>query len=98
MKKINFKAGFSFGIGVTVFFIIQHIWTSDIITVKIVVKSVIAGLISGAFSVFFYAVIMRIFKAPKFVVTSTKIDAQPNDEIIFQTSAKHLKDVEGEVS
>ena len=94
MKRIDFKAGLFFGIVMTVFFIIQNLWTSDTITSKIVGKSLIVGLISGIFSGFFFGLIIGIFKSSKFVDTTTKIETQLGEDIIFQTPANHFKGAE----
>jgi hypothetical protein len=95
MKKFDRKSGLSFGVGMTVFFIIQSLWTAETLTVKTITISIVSGLLSGIFSGFFFGLIMGWFKTSKFVDTSTKIDTQPDENILFQTGANHFKGAEG---
>ena len=77
MKKIDFKAGLSFGIGMTIYFIIQNLWTSDIITLKTIVKSVVVAIVSGAAAGFTFGLIIGLFKSSKYGGGATKIETQP---------------------
>lgn len=95
MKKFDKKAGLSFGIGMVIFFIIQGLWTADSLTAKTIIKSVVAGLLSGIVSGFLFGLIIGWFKSSKFVDTTTKIDTQPDENILFQTGANHFKNAEG---
>ena len=91
MKKIDLKAGLSFGIGITVFFIIQNLWIAENYTTKTIGKAVIAGLIAGSL----FGLIIGWFKSSKFVSTTTKIETEPDENILFQTFANHFKGAEG---
>ena len=95
MKKIDFKAGLSFGIGMTIYFIIQNLWTSDIITSKTIIKSVVVAIISGAAAGFTFGLLIGLFKSSKYGGGEIKIETQPDEEIIFETAANHFKGAEG---
>ncbi len=95
MKKFDLKAGLSFGVGMTIFFIIQNLWTVDTITSKAIFKSITAGLIGGIVAGFLFGLIIGWFKTSKFISTTTKIETQPDETIIFQTPANHFKGAEG---
>lgn len=95
MKKIDLKVGLSFGVGMTIFFIIQKLWTADTLTSKAIFKSVVIGLIGGVVAGFIFGLIIGWFKTSKFISTATTIETQPDETISFQTPANHFKGAEG---
>ncbi len=90
MKKIDFKAGLSFGIGMTIYFIIQNLWTSDVMTLKTIVVAIVSGAAAG----FTFALIISWFKSSKYGGGATKIDTMPDEDILFETAANHFKGAE----
>jgi len=94
-KRNRFRAGLSFGIGMTVFFILQNLLTNDNQTSKEIMKSVVSGIIAGLISGFLFGWVMGLFSKSKFVKETTKVDTDPDENIVFQTPANHFKGVEG---
>ncbi len=95
MKKFDFKSGLYFGIAMAVFFILQNLLTLDNLTAEAITKFILSGLLSGTFSGFLFGLIIGILKSSKFVDTTTKIETEANEDILFQTPANHFKGVEG---
>ncbi len=60
--KIKYKEGLSFGIGMTVFFIIKNIWEAPQLTAAIITKCLFAGLIGGAVAGVFFGLISNKLK------------------------------------
>ena len=89
------KAGLSFGVGMTVFFIAENLLESDILTTKEIFKSIISGLITGAISGLLFGWIMGKFSLSKFVGNTTKINIDKDERLIFETPANHFKGIEG---
>jgi hypothetical protein len=79
----------------SIFFIIQHLLTTDSLTAKTIGKSIIVGLISGGVAGFLFGLIIGWFKSSKFIDTTTKIETQPDENILFLTPANHYKGAEG---
>jgi len=94
-KRNRFRAGLSFGIGMTVFFILQNLLTNDNQTSKEIIKSVISGTIAGIISGFLFGWLMGLFSKSKFVKETTNVDTNPDEDILFQTPANHFIGVEG---
>lgn len=64
-KKNRFRAGLSFGIVMTVFFILQNLSTNDNLTSKEIMKSVVSGLIAGLISGFLFGWLLGLFSKSK---------------------------------
>jgi hypothetical protein len=94
-KKNRFRAGLSFGIGMTVFFILQNLFTNDNLTSKEIIKSVFSGIIAGIISGFLFGWLVGLFNKSKFVKETTMFDTDPDEVIVFETSANHFKGFEG---
>lgn len=94
-KRNKFRAGLSFGIGMTVIFILQGLLTNDNQTSKETITSVISGLAGGAISGLLFGWLMGLFSKSKFDKETTTIDTEPDETIIFQTPANHFKGIEG---
>lgn len=94
-KKSRFRTGLSFGIAMTIFYILQDLLASDNHTTNQIIKSVVAGLISGVIAGFLFGWIMGLFSNSKFVNETTKIDIEPDENIVFETPANHFKGIEG---
>src|SRR5205814_4334021 len=90
-----FRAGLSFGIGMTIFFILQDLFTNDHPTTNRIIKSIIAGLVTGAISGVLFGWLIGLFAKSKFVAQTTKIDTDPDESILFHTPANHFKGMEG---
>jgi len=94
-KRNKFSAGLSFGIGMTVFFILRNLLTNDNQTSNEIIKSVVSGIIAGFISGLLFGWLTGLFSKSKFAKESTKIDLDLDEEIVFQTPANHFKGVEG---
>ena len=94
MKKFDFKAGLYFGIIMTIFYIVQNLWKAEVLSTRIIEKFVIAGLISGVIAGLIFALFIGLFKASKFVDKATVIETLPDENIVFQTPANHIKGLE----
>jgi hypothetical protein len=71
------------------------LWTANGLATTTIFKSIASGLFSGIIAGFLFGLIMGWFKTSKFVDTTTKIDTQPGEDILFQTGANHFKGAEG---
>ncbi|OIR14367.1 GRAM domain protein [mine drainage metagenome] len=94
-KKNRFRAGLSFGIGMTVFFILQNLLTNENQTSNQVFKSIVAGLVAGAISGVVFGWLIGLFSKSKFVKQTSKIDTEQDENILFETPANHFKGIEG---
>ena len=50
MKKERVRQGLSFGIGMTLFYIVQNLWYSNTYTPHVILKAIVTALITGAIS------------------------------------------------
>jgi NhaP-type Na+/H+ or K+/H+ antiporter len=66
MKNERFKEGLHFGIGMTVFFIIQNFISYDNHTTAQIIRSLIGGIIAGALAGFLFGWLIGLFKRSKF--------------------------------
>lgn len=94
-KKNKYKAGLSFGIGMTVFFILQNFLTNDNHSAKEITKSIVSGSIAGVVSGVLFGWLMGLFSKSKLVNDTSKIDTEPDEAILFQTPANHFRGIEG---
>ena len=94
-KKARFKAGLSFGIFMTVFFILKDLFTEDDLTTKGVLIIILSACIGGAIAGFLFGWLTGMFAKSKFVSQTTKIDTDPDETILFETPANHFKGMEG---
>ncbi len=94
-NKNRFRAGLSFGIAMTVFFIIQNLLTRDNQTSNQIIKSIVVGLVTGAISGVLFGWLIGLFAKSNFVTQTTKIETEPDEHILFETPANHFKGVEG---
>ena|ERR1022692_2015637 len=94
-NRNRFRAGLSFGIGMTVFFILQNFLTNDNQTSNEIMKSVVSGIIAGIIAGFLFGWFAGLFSKSKFVKETTKVDTDPDENIVFQTPANHFKGIEG---
>lgn len=94
-KKSKIRTGLSFGIGMTVFFILQDLLTLDSLSANEIIKSIGAGLFAGAISGLLFGWLMGVFVKSDFVKQTTKITIDADETILFETGANHLKGIEG---
>lgn len=93
-KKNKFITGLYFGIGMTVFFIIQNLLTNDHQTTNLVIRAVASGLVAGAISGVIFGWLMGLFAKSKFVTQTTMIETDPDEYLLFETPANHFKGIE----
>jgi hypothetical protein len=94
-KKNRLRAGFSFGIGMTIFFLIQNLLLRDNQTTNQVVLSIVIAIAAGAISGVLFAWLIGLFANSKFVKRTTKIETAADENILFETPANHFKGMEG---
>ena len=94
-KKVKTKAGLSFGIAMTIFYILQDLLTHDNLTAKNVFIIILSGLFGGALSGLLFGWLMGLFTNSKHLIQGTKIDIEADETILFETGANHLKGAEG---
>lgn len=91
-KKTKIRAGLQFGISMSIFSIIQNLWSHDTLTTKIVITSIILGLFQGVVTGVLFGWLMGLFAKSKFVNQSTKIET--TEPVVFETGANHFKGIE----
>lgn len=94
-KKNKYKAGLSFGIGMTVFFILQNFLTNDNHSANEITKSIVSGSIAGVVSGVLFGWLMGLFSKSKLANDTSKITTEPDEAILFQTPANHFRGIEG---
>lgn len=94
MKKFDKKAGFYFGIGMTVFFIIQNLFALDQFSGGGIVKAFVVGIISGVVAGLLYGLFIGLFKSSKGINQSLQLLLNDGETILFQTNANHFKGAE----
>jgi hypothetical protein len=93
-KKIKIKAGLIFGFAMTIFFILQDLLTHDNLTTKNIIIFIVSGLFGGALAGLLFGWLMSLVVNSKFLTQRTKINIEPNETILFETSANHFKGAE----
>jgi hypothetical protein len=93
-KRNRIRAGLSFGIPMTVFFILQNLLEQDNLTTKNIIHSIILGVFAGAVAGLLFAWLGGLFVKSKFVSEQTKIDLDEDESILFETSANHFTRIE----
>lgn len=94
-KKTKIKAGLTFGIAMTVFFILQDLLTHDNLTTKNIIILIVSGLFGGALAGLLFGWLLGMFANSKLVTQATKIDTEADETILFEIGANHFKGVEG---
>ena len=94
-KRSRIKAGLSFGITMSVFFILQSLWKYDQLTTKNIITSIVSGLFGGALSGLLFGWLIGLFAKSKVITQGTTIDTAADEVIVFETPANHFKGVEG---
>ena len=92
-KRNQIKAGLSFGITMTIFFILQNLLAHGLTTRNVII-SISAGLLSGAVSGVLFGWIIGLFANSKFLTKQTKIAIDADENILFETPASHFKGIE----
>ena len=93
-KKQSFKAGLNFGIGMTVFFILQNLLMNENQTTNQVIKSIAIGLLSGVVAGVLFGLVIGIFLRSKLLKNSTKVDIDPGENVLLESPANHFKGIE----
>ena len=94
-KKNQIKAGVIFGSVMTVFFLLQTLFTSHDLDTKHVLIHVIAAVFWGATVGFLYAWSVGKFARSGLIDKQTRITTEPGETILFDTLANHFKSIEG---
>ena len=95
MNQQSKKPGLFFGTVMATFFIAENLLSKDHLNFRIIIISVISGLIGGAVAGLLFGWLMGLFIKSKFVNDTTKIDVDSDESILFQTGANHFKGIEG---
>ena len=75
-KRNKFRAGLSWGLGITFFFILQNLLSNESQTSKEIVKSVVSALIAGAISGLLFGWLTGLSSKSKFTKNTTKVDIE----------------------
>lgn len=95
MKKNKWlQSGLAFGLGMTIFFILQNLFQADEITTKVVMKAVVAGLVGGLVAGLLFGLILKFFAQSKTLQKGMELPLHPNESILFETDANHFKGIE----
>lgn len=92
--KNKFKLGFSFGIGLALFFIITNVLNNGFQSYLVLLKTSIAAILAGTIAGFIYVWLMGLFTKSNFVKKSTTIELGADERIVFQSGANHFKGAE----
>ena len=95
MSHSRIRSGLTFGIGMSVFFIIQHLLINDQQTPYHIIRAILTGLATGALSGLLFGWIIALFSRSAFVAQSTRIETGPGESIVFESPANHFKRIEG---
>jgi hypothetical protein len=93
-KRNKLKAALSSGIIMALTFFLIDMLTHDNLTTKDIIISVISAFISGAVGGVLFAWLSGLFLNSKLVTESTKIEIAPDETILFETGANHIKGAE----
>ena len=92
-KKSKIKAGLSFGITMTIFFIAEALLTHNLTSERIIF-SIVLGIFCGATAGFLFGWMNERFEKSKLVTNATKIETGTGETILFETGANHFKGAE----
>ena len=95
MSKASLKTGLKYGIGMSIFFIIQHLLIADEYSTYAITRAIITGVITGMLSGFIFGFIIHWFSKSSFLNKSTKIETDRDERILFESAANHFKGIEG---
>lgn len=93
-KTEKVKSGLYFGITMTIFFILQDLWTHDNLSVKNITITIVSGLFGGTVAGLLFGWLMGRFANSKFLAQTTKIATSEEETIILETGANHFKGAE----
>jgi len=93
-KRNRYRVGLEFGIIMAISLIAYDFITMDQWTTKEITKSIVAGLVTGALCGLSFSWINAKFSNSKFIVNSTKIFFDLNEQLILETPANHFKGIE----
>ncbi len=93
------KPGYYIGLCIIIFFVVEFFLTHNDITTKEIIKRVIAAVVAGAFACLLFESGIGLFRKfmqanvgqSELVKDVTTINADPDEEIIFQTGANHFQ-------
>ena len=94
-NNARFKAGLSFGVFMAVFFILKDLFAADDLTTKQILIIIFSACLGGAIAGLLFGWLTGLFSKSKFVSETTKIDTDPDENILFDTPANHFKGIEG---
>jgi hypothetical protein len=95
MSNTRIRAGLKVGIGMAIFFIIQHLLINEQQTTYHIIRAIITGLVTGAVAGLLYALVTGWFAKSGFVAKSTKIVTGPGESIVFESPANYFKGKKG---
>ena len=90
----KFKAGLFFGLTMFLFFVAQKLFSLDEPTAKEIIKLLLSAFIGAAVAGIIFGWLMGALSGNKGLEQSIKIDLDPGEKLIFQSSANHFKGLE----
>lgn len=95
MKKANrFKAGLGVGIIMAIFNVGWDLATENNYTRGHITTLLISGVIGGAIAGLLFSWLIGIVGKSKFINTVTKIETEPDENVLIETPANHFKGIE----
>lgn len=90
----KFKAGLFFGLTMFIIFVAQKLFEIDQPTLKDVLKILLSGIIGAGIAGIIFGWLVDTFSGSKVLEQNIKIDLEPGEKLIFQSSANHFKGLE----
>jgi phosphate/sulfate permease len=95
MKKTNrFRAGLIFGISMAIFNVGWNLVIDNNYTSEHLIKLIVSGLIGGAIAGLLFGWLIGIFLKSKIINTTSKIETESDESVLFETPANHFKGIE----
>ncbi len=93
-KKSKIKAGLSFGILMTIFYIVYGLLTEDNLTTKHIILRIASGIVGGCIAGFIFGLSAGWFGNSKSIMKGTEINLEKDETILFEAPANHFKGIE----
>lgn len=93
-KREKIRAGRNFGIAMTLFYMLQALFTDDIDSAQAAIKVIASGLIGGAVSGLLFGWLFGLLTKSKLFTVKSDLLLNDEEHIIYETPASHYRGVE----
>ena len=90
----KFKAGLFFGLTMFIFFVAQRLFELEEPSLKDIIKLLLSAIIGAGIAGIIFGWLTDTLSGNKVLEQNIKIDLEPGEKIIFQSSANHFKGLE----